>query len=346
MAHASRSTLSAPFSSGFALVATLLASACGSSPPPPPEPAQSPPPPAPAVTAPPPAPTPAATAAAPPAETKPPAPSGPAPAVKFTGFATPESVLYDEASDRYLVSNINGGPSDVDGNGYISVLSPDGKVTAEKWIAGGVNKAKLDAPKGMTISQGVLYVADITTVRKFDLKTGAPKGDVPIAGTTFLNDVSAAPDGKIYVTDSGVKATANGFEPTGTDAVYVIDKGGKVKPVAKSKELGGPNGVLANDKGALVVSMNGEIYRLDKDGKKADVTKTPEGGLDGVVMAGDSLLVSSWKGSAVYKGKLGGTFEPVVTNVSGPADIGFDRKRGRVLVPRFMDNAVEAYEIK
>ena len=63
-------------------------------------------------------------------------------------------------------------------------------------------------------------------------------------------------------------------------------------------------------------------------------------------MAGDSLLVSSWKGSAVYKGKLGGTFEPVVTNVSGPADIGFDKKRGRVIVPRFMDNAVEAYEIK
>src|SRR5690349_11268756 len=33
------------------------------------------------------------------------------PVITFTGaFATPESVLYDAAADRYLVSNINGQP--------------------------------------------------------------------------------------------------------------------------------------------------------------------------------------------------------------------------------------------
>jgi sugar lactone lactonase YvrE len=197
----------------------------------------------------------------------------------------------------------------------------------------------------MAISQGVLYVADITTVRKFDAKTGAPKGEVPIAGSTFLNDVSAGADGKVYVTDSGVKATANGMEPTGTDAVYVIDKG-KVRPLAKSKELGGPNGVVATDKGPLVVSFSGELYRLDKDGKRVDVTKIPEGGLDGLVVVGDTIYTSSWKGSAVFRGKVGGTFEVALSNLKGPADIGFDKKRNRVLVPRFMEDAVEAYEVK
>src|SRR5439155_18120539 len=116
-------------------------------------------------------------------------------------------------------------PGDADGNGFISVLSPDGQVTNAKWIAGGTNKVKLDAPKGMAIAQGVLYVADLTNVRKFDLKTGAPKGDIPIAGSTFLNDMTAAADGKVYVSDSGIKVTQGGMEPTGTDAVYVIDKG-------------------------------------------------------------------------------------------------------------------------
>src|SRR5262249_39804612 len=154
---------------------------------------------------------------------------------------------------------------------------------------------KLDAPKGMAIAQGVLYVADLNTVRKFDVKTGAPKGDIPIAGATFLNDMSAGADGKVYVSDSGIKVTESGMEPTGTDAVYVIDKG-KAKPLAKSKELGGPNGVLATDKGLLVVSFGGELYRLDKDGKRADVTKLPEGGLDGLVAVGDTLYISSWKG--------------------------------------------------
>ena len=77
-----------------------------------------------------------------------------------------------------------------------------------------------------------------------------------------------------------------------------------------------------------------------------DVTKLPKGGLDGLVSVGDSLLVGSWQGSAVYKGKLGGTFEPVLQGVKAPADIGFDSKRNRVLVPRFTENAIEAYDVK
>jgi hypothetical protein len=271
----------------------------------------------------------------------------PTPVFRITeGISTPESVLYDEANDRYLVSNINGKPDEADNNGYISEISPDGKLLKEKFIAGGVAKVKLDAPKGTGISGGVLYVSDITVVRKFDLKTGAPKGDIPIPGATFLNDIAVAKDGRVFVSDSGIKTGASGFEPTGTDAVYVIEKG-KLKTVAKSKDLGGPNGLLAVDKGVLVVTFGGdEIYRLDEKGVKADATKLPEGGLDGIAQAGDTLLVSSWKGSAVYRGTLGGKFELALGELKGPADIGFDSKRKRLLVPRFLESAVEVYDLK
>jgi sugar lactone lactonase YvrE len=328
----------------------VLAAACGGSQPP----SSAPPPPPP----PGPAPTPAAQATPPPpAETakpepakeeKPAAPAAPAPIVRYAeGLSTPESVLYDEPNDRYLVSNINGKPTDTDNNGYISELSPDGKVTKDKFIAGGVNKVKLDAPKGLGISQGVLYVSDITVVRKFDAKTGAHKGDIAFKGATFLNDIAVGSDGKVYVSDSGLKAGGDGFEPTGTDAVYVIDKAGKVKTIAKSKELAGPNGLLATDKGLLVAPFgSNEVYRLDEKGKREDITKLPEGGLDGIVWAGDTLLVSSWKGSAIYRGKLNDKFEVAFSGLKAPADIGFDTKRKRVLVPRFMDNAVEVYEVK
>jgi sugar lactone lactonase YvrE len=284
---------------------------------------------------------------APTAKVEPAPASTPKPAVRYTGaFATPESVLYDEAGDRYLVSNINGKPYEADGNGYISVLSPDGTVTNPKWIAGGVKKVKLDAPKGMGITGGILYVADITVVRKFDAKDGSPKGDIPIEGATFLNDVSVTPDGRVYVSDSGLKGGASGLEPNGTDAVYIIEKG-KVRPLAKMKDLGNPNGVLATDTGVLVVTFGtGELYRLDNDGKRKDITPIPEGMLDGIVAMDDNLLISSWKASAIYKGKLHGTFEVVVPNVKSPADIGFDKKRSRVLVPRFTEDAVEAYEVK
>jgi hypothetical protein len=284
--------------------------------------------------------------AAPAAPVEAPKPPPPTPAQKYTGFSTPESVLYDAANDRYLVSNINGSPTDKDDNGFISVLSPDGQVTVLKWIEGGKNKVKLDGPKGMGIAKGVLYVSDITSVRMFDLKSGAPKGEIPIPGATFLNDIAAGPDGKVYVDDSGLKVGANGFEPTGTDSVYVIEKG-KAKELAKSPELGKPNGLAVTDKGLVVVTFgSGEVYRLDDKGAKQDVSKPPTGGLDGVEPVGDSLLVSSWEGSAVYKGKLGGTYELVLSDQKTPADIGYDSKRNRVLVPHFMDSTVETYDLK
>jgi hypothetical protein len=286
----------------------------------------------------------ASTAAAAPAE--PAKPAAPKPAAKYTGLATPESVFYDADNDRYLVSNINGKPTDKDDNGFISVLSPDGQVTTLKWIEGGKNKVKLDAPKGMALVKNTLYVADISVVRMFDAKTGAPKGDVAVPGATFLNDLASSPDGKIYVSDSGLKMGKDGLEPDGTDAVYSIEKG-KLKTIAKGKDLGGPNGLLSTEKGVVVVTFgSGEVYLLDEKGKKQEVSKPPAGALDGVVPLGDSLLVSSWQGSAIYKGKLGGSFEEVLGDQKSPADIGYDTKRSRVLVPHFLEDTVETYDLK
>jgi len=329
-------------------VGTLLtAVACGGSQPP----AEPAPGPAPVAELPPAAvetsSSPAAAAAEP--EAAKPAPPTPAvPALRYAeGLATPESVLYDVDADRYLVSNINGKPLDVDGNGYIADFAPNGMVNKPKFIAGGVNNVKLDAPKGLGLWKGVLYVSDITVVRKFDAKTGAPKGEIKVPGATFLNDIAVASDGKVYVSDSGLKAGAEGFEPTGSDAVYVIDKD-KVKALAKSKELSGPNGLLATPNGLLVVTFgSNELFRLDDKGARQDITKLPEGGLDGLVALGDSLLVTSWKASSVYRGKLGGEkFEVVLSGVKAPADMGYDTKRSRVLLPRFMENAVEVYDVK
>jgi hypothetical protein len=318
----------------------FLTTACGGSQPPPEPPPAEPPP---EVAAPPPAP--ATAEAQPPAE--PAKPAALTPVVRYTeGLSTPESVLYDEPNDRYLVSNIDGSPSATDNNGFIAELSPDGKVATPKLIAGGSGGVKLDAPKGMAIHGGILYVSDISTVRKFDAKTGKPKGEVKLPGATFANDVAATADGRIFVSDSGIRHTGEAFEPTGTDAVYVIEKG-KLKTVAKSKDLAGPNGILPTDTGVLTVTFNSnELYRLDAEGAKQDVTQLPQGGLDGIIQVGDKLLVTSWKAQAIFRGTLKGTFEPVIEGVSGPADIGYDSKRGRALVPRFLDSVVEVYELK
>jgi len=340
--------------SSLVLLLVLAAGCSKDAPPPVAQPGDAPPvAPVTVDTSPAPSATPAAAAAADkPAlqEAQKPAPApAPPPAVTFKGaFNHPESVLYDAAGDRYLVSNINGAPDAVDGNGYISELSPDGAIKTPKLIAGGEKDVKLDGPKGLAIVGKELWVSDISVVRKFDLKTLAPKGEIKLPDTTFANDIAVAPDGKVYVSDSSVKATEKGFESNGGDQVLVIDKAGKVKALAKSKDLSAPNGIAFGPKGILVNTlMSNEVYHLNDKGEKTDVIKMPNGGLDGLLVVGDNLICSSWGASAVYKGKLGGTsYEPIIQNVKGPADIGWDSKRSRVLIPRFMDDQVEAYDVK
>jgi hypothetical protein len=64
------------------------------------------------------------------------------------------------------------------------------------------------------------------------------------------------------------------------------------------------------------------------------------------VSIGDSLLVTSWEASTIFRGKLGGTFEAVLTGQKSPADIGYDTKRSRVIVPHLTENTVEVYDLK
>jgi sugar lactone lactonase YvrE len=265
---------------------------------------------------------------------------------KDVGLVTPESVLYDADADEYVVSNINGDPFAADGNGFIARLTPDGKVAKAKWID------KLNAPKGMTFARGNLYVTDIDRVKIFDRKTGAPKGEVVIPKATFANDLATTADGRVLVSESGVRAGKQAFEPTGNDAVYAVETDDKtLTTIAKSKDLGGPNGLLVtSDKTWVLGFGSGEIYSLDptkKEGARADVQKLPKGADDGIVGLPDGeLLISSWDANGVYRGKAGGAFSLVIEGVKAPADIGFDPKRNRVLVPLFHDNEVRAYDVK
>jgi hypothetical protein len=56
------------------------------------------------------------------------------------------------------------------------------------------------------------------------------------------------------------------------------------------------------------------------------------------------ILVSSWADSSVYRFSNGqGT--RIITGVASPADIGYDAKRNRVLIPIFTGNRVEIWQL-
>jgi hypothetical protein len=151
-------------------------------------------------------------------------------------------------------------------------------------------------------------------VRTFDLATGKPGAQIKVDGASFLNDVTVAPDGTVYVSDTGLKGGKDGgLEPSKKDAIYKLTPDGKAVAIIKGEQLGLPNGLYADAKGLSVVSWSGQTYRVSFDGKQEAGVAAPGAELDGVVeVGGGQFLISSWKGSAVYLQAADGTFSPLI----------------------------------
>lgn len=266
----------------------------------------------------------------------------PVKAASVGGFQTPESVKWDSAQDVYFVSNINGAPGAKDGNGYISRMGAAGMVTDSAFIKG------LNAPKGMALVHDTLWIADIDQVRAFDARTGAPVATITLPGAIFLNDIAVAPDGSLYVTDTAIRFGAKGVEHPGTDQIFRIAPDHKVSVAIKSDSLNRPNGITwdAANQRFTVVPFGGKSLLGWKPGETT-VTALGAGAgqFDGVEITKDGATwVSSWADSSVYR-FVGGQGTNVIKGVPSPADIGYDARRNRLLVPIFTGNRVEIWQL-
>jgi sugar lactone lactonase YvrE len=266
------------------------------------------------------------------------------------GMKTPESVRYDPELDVFYVSNINGNPSQHDGNGFIAVVRADSVGAATKiLVQGGRNGAKLDAPKGLALVGDTLWVADINHVRAFNRRTGAPIADIDLSAqkATFLNDITVDGAGAIYVTDTGIMIDAKGaMSHPGVDQIFKIT--GRTAVALRPDSLDAPNGIAWDStSGRFILGpSNSKAIQTWKEGDKATTPLVNgPGQYDGVeVLADGRILVTSWADSTVHVIQNGELLS-LVPNVSAPADIGVDTKRNIVAIPRFNDNKVDYYKI-
>ncbi len=241
-----------------------------------------------------------------------------------TVLTTNESVLYDADGQKLYVSNIDGKPLDKDGKGFISILSLDGKVENLKWATG------LNAPKGMGIFDGHLYVTDIDRIVAIDLKTGKMTKEWKPEKADFLNDITVS-DNAVYASDMAL------------GMIHKIENG-ELSTVAEGVES--VNGLLAKGDYLMTLDKNG-LRGLDlSTGEFMMVNDSVTGG-DGLTMLNDDVYIASrWKGEIYY---VMGNKAHLLMSTDGQsqtADIGLNTSDKMLYVPTFFSNRVVAYRIE
>lgn len=239
---------------------------------------------------------------------------------------TPESVLFDEDNDMMYVANINGDPSAKDGNGFISILNADGSAKELEWVTG------LDAPKGMAMYEGKLYVSDIDRLVEIDIESGRIVSRFHAANAVFLNDVAACSNGMILVSD------------TRTAKIHALING-SLTVWMEGEPLETPNG-LFTEMGKLYIGDQ-NIYEVDMKTKEISKIIADAGGVDGLEKNNAGKFVySNWPGR-VFVHRNGKSVKVLDTTADEikTADLDFALKHDLVLIPTFFDNKVVAYKI-
>jgi sugar lactone lactonase YvrE len=263
------------------------------------------------------------------------------------GFQAPEAARWDPDQKIWFVANINGAPSTKDNNGFISRLKPDGSVETLKFVEGKKNGVTLNGPKGMAIVGDTLWVCDIDAVRGFNRKTGALVANIKVPGAVFINDITPGPDG-LYATDSGVILGADGSSKhPGPDAIYKIS-GRKAATVLKLDGQPSPNGITWDPNGErLIIVPFGDksISAWTLGDSAARKIGDGPGMFDGIESFGpDQFLVTSWVDSSLSllaEGKM----TKLLGGVAGPADIGYDRESGHVVIPQLTENKLAIVQV-
>lgn len=254
---------------------------------------------------------------------------------QLTSLNYPESIAYDKVTDTYFISNV-GNPN-----------APDGKVVKldRNQKLSGFYDQNLTDPKGLTVLDGKLFIADITKVVVVDIETGLAEKTINISTSIMLNDLTNDGTKYVYATDMG-----------GNKIFRIDSKTYQFSPLLVKGSISSPNGILFDFKQdrLIVVTFkeNATIHEVLLSDLSANLLATTSiKYMDGIEMdRAGKFYVSAWEEQNIGTGKIyqfNETFaeapKTVASSLNGPADICFNKTIDTLLVPNMISSTVSYF---
>lgn len=248
----------------------------------------------------------------------------------------PEGIAYSARLDRFLVTSIPLGKiGTVDLNGvYADLITPTELIAGIGMKVAGDFVYVCNSDQGRSIRSSPATTRQTAELLVFNLVTRqlVRRTDLddllPAADPNFANDVTLAPDGTAYVTDS-FSPVIYKVAPDGTASILVRD-------AARLGSTGfGLNGIVYHPNGYLIVANAGQrkLYKVDLQNGNAITEVTGTGDLpgDGLTLLNNDLYVvtggtrvaqvrsaDNWQTASVIKfdetGYVGATTSVAVNN--------------------------------
>ena len=277
-----------------------------------------------------------------------------------------ESCSYDPTRNVIVVPNRGVGQNVQTNNAWIAFINHDGSVHTARWVgiqnpgdqrSNMTTPLLLNEPLGSDIANGVLYLADrdggtnttdpvVSVIRRFDMKTGAPRGETRVEKSNGFNDLEATDDGTIYATQTG----AGGQNPDqSTWQVWKITPSGQASIFIQGAPLRQPNGIAFDEKGNIVVVNigNDEVLTFGQDGKLLKTENAVQAGNDGLVIMKDGTkYVSSVVNGGVSRIRPGKKAELIAQNIPNPASMCYDSGKNQLVIPMNANNAMAFIPLK
>jgi len=266
----------------------------------------------------------------------------------YGAVVSAESCSYDATRDLIMVINRGAAQKEAPNDGFVSLMNHDGSIHTTRWIGMNRNGLVLNQPFGSDVHDGKLYLADsdgdtadgaerVSVLRMFDIKTGAPAGEVKVPESQWFNDIAVAKDGTVYASQTG------NTEGTTPQRIFKVTPDGKASIFIDGAPLSRPNGVaMDNDGNIVVLNMgNDEVLTFSPDGKLAKTEKAAQAGNDGLVILKDGTkYVSSVMNGGISRIRPNQPAELIATGIPSAASMCYDEGANQLVIPMNPNNSV------